>query len=350
MNKNSTDAKEAVKQKVAKEKTEKKGDGREPIIRERKKEEPVYVLRQNRGMKVARIVFWVMLIFIFIRGVATIFKPDNDDVVKKLIQDFKADYSEFSNQNAEVMAFAQCFAKEYLTYQVRGETDYKQRLTPYVTSAFLNNAINDCKGTARATYVEAYRVEEYSENQVDVYVLAEMEYESRILGEDGRTYTTEISTSQIVLKVPVYMQDNFYIVENLPLMVTDSQLLTGYKVPEYTGTALSEEKTDKVTISVKNFLKAYFEQDDSVINYYLSGIADKEDFSGLDGRFSFIEIETINCYQEEGGDIICLVTFKIKDTENNVEMLQKINLFMQESGGKFYINSMDTRTGNLNIQ
>ncbi len=342
--------KKVTKEKAVQQKQEKKGAVREPAAKVKKKEEPVYVLRQNKGMKVARIAFWGMLIFIFIRGVASCFQTDKEDVVAQMIQDFKADYSEFSNQNAEVMAFAQSFAKEYLTYQIRGEAEYKQRLTPYVTAAFLNNEINDCKATARATYVEAYRIEEYSENQVDVYVLAEMEYESRILDEDGKTYTTEISTSQIVLKVPVYMQDSLYIVESLPLMVTDSQLLAGYKVPEYTGTALSEDKTDKVTISVKNFLKAYFEQDDSVINYYLSGSADKEDFSGLDGRFSFVEIETLHCYQEEGGDIICLVTFKIKDTENNVEMLQKINLFMQESGGKFYINSMDTRTGNLNIQ
>lgn len=342
--------KETSKRKDVQKITEKKGTEKLQVTREKKKEEPVYVLRQNTGMKVARIVFWVMLVFIFIRGVATIFKTDNEDVVKQMIQDFKADYSDFSNQNVEVMAFAQSFAKEYLTYELKGEVDYKQRLQPYVTASLLNGDINDCKATARATYVEAYRIEEYSQNQVDVYVLAEMEYESRNLGEDGKTYTTEITTSQLVLKVPVYMQDGLYIVESLPLMVTDSQLLTGYKAEAYSGTTLSESKVDKVTISVSNFLKAYFEQDDSVINYYLSSDADKADFAGLDGRFTFEEIETINCYQETGGDIICLVTFKIKDAENNVEMLQKINLFMQESGGKFYINAMGTRTGNLNIQ
>lgn len=329
---------------------ETKSEVKKTKIQQKGRDEPVYVLRQNRYMKAARVIFWGMLIFIFIRGVRSCFQTDKEDVVTQLIQDFKADYSEFSNQNAEVMAFAQSFVKEYLTYQIRGETDYRQRLAPYVTAAFLSNEINDCKATARAVYVEAYRLEAYSENQVDVYVLAEMEYESRILGEDGKTYTTEISTSQIVLKVPVYMQDNYYIVESLPLMVTDSQLLAGYNVSDYTGTALSEEKTEKIALSVKNFLQAYFEQDDSVINYYLSGSADKEDFRELDGRFTFEKMKTINCYQESGKDIVCLVTFTVRDSENGVEMLQKINLSMQESGGKFYIKTMDTRTGNLNIQ
>ena len=40
---------------------------------------------------------------------------------------------------------------------------------------------------------------------------------------------------------------------------------------------------------------------------------------------------------------------KIKDTQNNAKLLQKVNFAIQENGGKYYIKSMDTRTGNLNI-
>lgn len=309
-----------------------------------------YIMRKNTGMKVLRILFWIILVFIFIRGIVSICRPDKADVVSQMISEFKANYSNFTNQNEEVMSFAQNFAKEYLTYSPRGQDDYKKRLKPYVASSILSgNDINDFAAAAEAVYVQAYKMEDYSSTQKDVYVLAEVEYTIRQLAED-QTYTTITSRNQLVLKVPVYCEDGAYIVENLPLIVSDGINLEKYIVEEYYGTTLDDGKTAAVETSVANFLEAYFEQDESVINYYLAASADKEAFSGLHGRFAFLGIDTIKSYQDAGGDIICLVDFKVQDAENDVKMLQRINLTIQESGGKYYIKSMNTRTGNLNIK
>lgn len=307
-----------------------------------------YILRKSTGMKILRVIFWIMLVFVFFRGIITIFAPDKEEQATQMIADFKASYSNFTNQNAEVMSFAQNFVKEYLTYEVKGESDYKSRLKPYVSSNILSGNMNDFTAAAKVTYVEAYKIEDYSDHQVDVYVLAEVEYSSRILEDDGQTYTTKTTSKKLILNVPVYYQNGTYIVENLPLMVTDTMQAENYLAEDYYGTAIAEEKAEAVEISIDNFLKAYFEQDESVINYYLSSSADKNKFIGLHGRFTYCGIDAIRCYQDTG-DIICLVEFRIQDTENGVKMLQKINLSVQESGGKFYIKSMDTRTGNLNI-
>lgn len=340
---------------VEQEKTKKKKAPKEKPVKEKKnrpkkEKSEQYIMRKNTGMKVLRCIFWIMLIFVFVRGVVTIFEPDTEDKAEQMIREFKEGYSEFTNQNTEVMAFAQNFAKEYLTYAAKGEEDYKKRLQPYVTSAFLNSDLISFSSTATATYTAAYRIEEYSASQADVYVLAEVEYKSRILEEDGQTYTEKTNKNQVTLRVPVYMSDGNYIVENLPLMVDDSVYLDKYAVQDYYGTPLDSDEVVAVETSVANFLKAYFEQDESVINYYLASSADKEKFAGLDGRFSFSAIEEIRCYQEPGSNIVCLVSFEIQDSENKATMLQKVNLSVQEAGGKYYIKSMDTRTGNLNIK
>ncbi len=324
---------------------------KEKVPKIKKPKSTQYVLRKNKGMKALRIILWVILIFLFIRGVVSCFKTDTEEQAIQMITEFKENYNDFTNQNTEIMSFAQNFVKEYLTYEIRGESDYKKRLQEYVGANILNSTnINDFSASAKAIYVQSYRIEAYSENQSDVYVLADVEYTSQTLADDGKTYITESSIKQMSLSVPIFHQNGKYIVESLPLVVTDSVQIDTYMVEEYYGTAISDVMSEKIEKSIDNFLKAYFEQDESVINYYLSTDADKDKFTGFHGRFTYAGMDSIKCYRDVGEDIICLVEFRIQDKENGVKMLQKINLFVQESGGKFYIESMGTRTGNLNIQ
>lgn len=327
-------------------KEEKPEKAKERVKKEKSKQ---YVMKKNTGMKVLRIILWLMLTFVFLRGIAAIFKPDKEEAVNQMISEFKENYNDFTSLNDEAMAFAQNFVREYLTYEIKGEEEYKNRLQPYVASGFFNSgAVNDFTATAEAVYVQAYRMEDYTDAQKDVYVLAKVAYTTRTLQED-QTYTTSTSTNQIVLKVPIYCEKGAYVVESLPLVVSDSVAIEKYAVSEYYGNSLPDAQAEAIKTSVENFLKAYFEQDASVINYYLASSADKDEFTGLDGRFTFAGIDSIKSYQGESG-IICLVEFKIKDTQNNAKLLQKVNFSIQENGGKYYIKSMDTRTGNLNIK
>lgn len=334
------------------ENTEKTNKGKK---REKKAKEPrakkvkteAYILRKNTAMVVLRAVFWGMLIFAFIRGVIDIFKPEDDTKVEYMIQNFREDFSEFNNQNAEVMSFAQNFAMEYLTYEKNGEVDYSKRIEPYISPNITASNLYDFSNAAKAVYAQAYRVDEYSQNQVDVYVLAKVEYSRRVM-IDEESYTTETTEKELILSIPVYMSGGAYVVESVPLLVSDTMYLEEYAPEEYYGTTISESMSNQIKTSVNNFLKAYCEQEESVINYYLSPKADKSVFAGLDAAFTFEGIESFKCYQETGDDIVCIVSYEIRDIENDVSVLQKINLSIQESGGKFYINDMDTRTGNLN--
>lgn len=312
----------------------------------RKQKSESYVMKKNTSLKVLRVVFWGMIVFIFFKGVLSCFQRDRADEVSAMIRDFKASYSRFTSENEEVMAFAQNFVREYLTYSARGEDDYKNRLKEYVSSNFFNESTQDFTAAAAAIYVQAYRMEDYTENQKDVYVQAEVEYTRRVL-QDGTNYTEEVNRQPVTLKVPVYCNNGTYAIESLPLVVSDS-VLEKYSAEDYYGSSLSEADTARIKTSVDNFLKAYCEQDESVIDYYLDTSADKTEFSGLNGRFTYQGISDIKCYQGTT-DIICLVKFKIQDTGNNAKLLQKINLIIQQSGERYYIKEMNTRTGNLKL-
>lgn len=317
------------------------------VGRKRKKAESEgYVLRKNRFMSILRICLWAMLVIIALKGVISSFQRDRTEVMDQMIRDFKANYSSFTNQNEEVMSFAQSFAREYLTYTVRGEEDYKKRLKEYVAQNFFgSDAVLDFSASASAVYVQAYRMEDYTDSQKDVFVRAEVEYTTRSM-VDGASYTENSTKETVTLKIPVYCRDGRYAVECVPMVVNDSVWLEKYSPEKVYGNSLPDETVSAIETLVANFLKAYCEQDASVIDYYLDVSADKESFKGLAGRVTFKEVSDIRCCQGEN-DIICTVSYKVRDTGNNATLLQKINLTIGKSGQRYYVKTMDARTGNL---
>lgn len=340
--------KKRIKEQREKTKETKEKQDKKVVEAPKKKKSEEYVMKKNSGMRVLRIIFWVMLIFFFVKGVAGIFKTDTQKQAEQLIQNFKDQYNDFTSENAEIMAFAQNFTKEYLTYTYRGEDDYKKRLKPYVVSSMLTGNLVDCSANAEAKYVQAYRIEDYTEKQKDVYVVAEVLYSKSVLSEDGQTYTNKESQNTVTLRVPIYVNGGSFIIEDIPLMVEDQSIYAqNYNVNPYSGNVVSDVKAANIKTSVENFLKAYFEQDESVIDYYLGTNSDKEKFCGLKGRFTFVGIEKIDSYIDASGGIVSIVEFKIQDIENGAKMYQKINLSMTESGGKFYIQDINLRAANL---
>lgn len=332
-----------AEEKLVKSKSEKTG----PERKTGKTKADGYVMKKNASLKILRVVLWAMIGFIFFKGVLSCFQRDRADEVDAMIRNFKANYSQFTGENEEVMAFAQNFAREYLTYTARGEEDYKNRLKDYVATNFFNESTQDFTASAEAVYVQAYRMEDYTGSQKDVYVQAEVEYTRRLL-QDGISYTEEVTRQPVTLKVPIYCNKGTYVVESLPLMVSDS-VLEKYAAEEYYGSSLTDTESEKIKGAVDNFLKAYCEQDESVIDYYLDASADRTVFAGLNGRFTYQGITDMKCYRDTTGDIVCLVKFKVQDIGNDVKLLQKINLVIEQSGDRYYVKEMNARIGNLKV-
>lgn len=316
-----------------------------------------YVLKKNTGMKVLRIVLWVMLIFIFVKGIISIFqKEDGIDEVNAIISNFRQEFASVKDENEELLSFAQNFGREYLTYRVGEKDDYVKRIREYASSVVYNNSsLVDFKANAVCTYINAYRKEEYAAGQYDVYVYAIVEYEKQVLNEDGQTYTTEITQAETTMIVPVYAAAGRYIVEDIPVYVEDSVLIdSAYAQAGYSGgTAVTDAaKVETIQTSITNFLTSYYEAEQSVIDYYLASTADRSKFAGLNGRYSFEHMDSIRCYQNADGSILAVACFVIKDTVNEAQLYQEFNVLLKEdqASGRYYILDMNTRTKNLRME
>ncbi len=354
-----TEDDEAVTEVMEAKKEKKKKEKRKPSKEKRGKEQrpktEEYILKKNIGMRIGRIVLWVILIFIFFKGIISIFhKEEGLDEIQAYISNFKTEFASYKDENEEVMSFAENFAKEYLTYQVNESDDYYQRIGMYASKKVCNNSeISDFKGSAECIYINAYRKEAYSEYQYDVYVYAIVEYTNQVLADDGQTYYPEVVKANCVLIVPVVTNNNTYIIEDLPVFTADSNRYEDYVPVEYSGSILSDEATVAIIeTSLVNFLTAYYGAEQSVIDYYLSSSADKNKFQGLSGRYEFNSLDSISCYSNADGTIVAIVKFYVQDPNNGVLLFQELNILLSEdsASGRYYILDMNTKTVNLQTQ
>lgn len=294
-------------------------------------------LKKTQGMVIARIVLWGMLLFIFARGVIACLEPSDAKQVEQTIENFKRDFADYKGDNEEIMAFAQNFAKEYLTYYEQDKEGYKARIRPYVSDRLyaMSDSLISFQESAKATYVAAYRKEQYSQNQYDVYVAAEINY--------GNVIDTT------TLRIPIYAKGGAYIVESIPMVVTDSLLLAGFKQNEYAGTPVTEAELVSIRVSMENFMKAYYEENADILEYYLSSKADRGRFTGLYGRYKFVSLDDLKCYREPGQEeIVAIANVTIEDADNGNWMKQEYNLTVVNENGRFYIKDINTKTKNLN--
>ncbi len=344
--------KDEKEKKDKKEKPETSGGRKRGAGENRKQPErpEAYVMKKNTMMKTLRIVLWVILLFVFMRGVVSCLQRDSAREAGQIIQDFREEFAEYKDDSAELMGFAQNFAREYLTYERRREDDYAQRIRPYVSDDVYSRAgeLTGFQGKAEAAYVQAYRKENYSENQYDIYVLADVAYELEEVAErDGEEIiNTTVRNQTVTLKIPIFAENGKYVVEGIPMIVNDSMKMTGYSVPAFSGAAVTDGRVSLVTEAVTSFLTAYYEQDQNVIEYYLTNDADRTKFSGLSGRYTFHKMEQVKCFETEG-NIICLVEFKVADAENGNYLMQSMNLTVVQNGDRYYIRDLNTKTGHL---
>lgn len=318
----------------------------------KKDREELYIIRKNTVLKIVRFFLWSMLFFIFLKGVIVSVRPDPTAEVNNTIAIFKSEFSGYQEQDNEILAFAQNFAVQYLTYESSNEQNYVDRIKEYCTDTISNAGYKFPSGTsATVIYANAYRKEEYSSLQTDVWVLLNVQYTSKETNGEG--IVTEVKTLEsTILKVPVSMKANHYIIEDLPAYVNDNIKLSGYEQTPYKGKECNSDVTENIKIALTNFYKAYYEQPQEVINYFLSPSADPGQFMGLNSRVSFNRIESIRAYYKNENnttDFIVILTLSVTD-KNGIKMNQNFNLDVILKDNQYYIVGMNTRNTNIKME
>lgn len=306
------------------------------------------MLRKAAGIKAARMVLWIILAFIFIRGVAAIARSGStESAVTQLQSRYEAEAAEQARVEG-LLPFAEGFAREYLTYSPSGDDDYKSRLSQYAVSA-VYDGIRLRSGSAEALYARAYRSEAYSESQYDVWVRLNVRYTTEEENPDTGDVTQAVATKQTVLKVPVAIVGDRYVIEDTPAFVTDTEKADTYERSGYSGTGADRETEAAVEETLTDFFSAYYSDRQSVIKYYLTADADPDTFLGLQDRVQFSQMTDCRVYVlEEPGAYLAVVTLEVTD-DSGLTVPQHFNLRLDYKDGQYYIQSMDVRSKNLNV-
>lgn len=295
-------------------------------------------IKTNYFKKVVRFVAWVILLFFAARGIVAMAKPDPVSAMQAQTTQFIEQQKQEQNISLELYAFAGNFTKEYLTYEPNGQQDYLARLKPYTTSNFSIDGISNFSSYATALYTQAYSIEQYNTGQYDVYVMATIEY----------TKDEVTTTEDCYMKVPVGVTGGGkYIVEDYPLFIAAPSGENVTQTP-FTGREVDNAVNSEVKTLLDNFFAALYQDNQTSIDYFLSGDADKTQFKGLAGRFTYEGIREIHTYQDpqNSNKFLSIVTIIVEDI-NGTEMYQRFNVSIQKEGSRYYVLDMDTKAYDL---
>jgi hypothetical protein len=313
-------------------------------------------IRKKSGMIALRIVLWGFVSFIFFRGVITSVRPDTAGEALRVVRDFKAELSGVQMLDGQIQSFAEQFAVEYLTYTAGDEQDQRIRLSRFAVNAVIESTSTRLARHSSSTplYVNAYRKESYSDTQYDVFVAALVQYrrENDIKGgngndDDENSIITE--TQRITLRIPVAFDNNRYIIEGTPQFVNDDIKLYEYEQEEFLGKEVSNTKKGEISAFLSDFFKAYYEENQGVIDVFLFPEADRTGLQGLNGVFTFNQIDGGAMFHgEKQNELIAIVTLSVTDRNDNT-LQQNLTVSLIEQDGRFFVSRLDTRINNLNL-
>lgn len=302
---------------------------------------------RDTGRKILRGGLWGTLAGLCVLGIWSLVKPDPAITAKRLIAKWNQEQSRSVNAE-EVMNFTNDFLKAYYTAEIDGKKQYLASLQMYASQEVLESPAFDFKSQSAVNYANSYRIEETGSPQVNVYATVSRTVTAFKSDESGMVSTEREGTYTV--KVPVYIENGHYVVEDIPMIVSD----TGYKqVPaDYEEKKISKSEisdTKEIKAQINNFLKAYYSNDQSLINQYLPEGADTMNFKAVSGMasYTFEGVDELKAYKNDDGSITCLVSFPLLDTQTQTALRQKFHLVAVQKGAKVYIKQMDTKTINL---
>lgn len=282
---------------------------------------------------VLRILLWILIAFLILRGVASLFGKTTSESIGITVQQKLTANKKQDQIKTEAAAFAEGFSEEYMTYKGNDTEEYQERLSKYLSSyasALEPSISGNCDVQAiRAT---AIKCSFYSTNQVNVDVRVKVKYSQ--------------STKDIFLRVPVIENGGKYTIEDLP-MVIPAQEIAALDVNNYSGTAATDNETSEIKKMLQNFLQTYCRGNDTELNYFMSDSSTK--IKGLKGSFNFKSIDDVKVfYMKDKNSYLVLCSYTITDINSNQDFKQDIHVHVTKQDGRYYVKDIDTRSIDLN--
>ncbi len=280
--------------------------------------------------KIKRIVLWIVLTFIFIKGAISIAVPAPYKTIKKQVMtELENTQKSVSNIN-DAKAFAEAFISEFLTYKANEQEEYRARLEEYMTDAALTNINFSLVADSQVINSIAIKCSEVNSNQYNIDVQAKVRY-------------TDV-TRDVYIRVPLAQKDKRYVVEDLPMFISNpdkGEIETNI----LDGTLVEPDVAASIKDTLVNFLKAYCEGTQTEIKYYLYKPELIDKIGAIGGNKKFKSVDEVNAY-EKGEKIKVIVTYTVEDL-NGQQFKQNANLDIKEKNQRYYIVNFEPRSVNL---
>lgn len=302
-------------------------------------------LRSESYLKPLRFLLWIMLIVIAVRGAATFMRPDQVSIMRQTTETFMTSFSEAQAMNLEVGAYAQTFAKEYLTYAPGGEAEYAVRLKLFAPKVYYGDS-ESLKSSSSCTYASAYRIEKYDLDQYDVHVLAKVTYQTPQVSADGQTITQVSAMKDVYLKVPVRWSSKGCVVTDFPAFIAGPTPIE-YPNKSFNGSMAMEDENRAVEKAMTDFFSVYYGDSQSRVDYYLQSPELGEQIKAMYGRYTFERIDSLETYKDPGseGDFIAIAKIRVQDS--GTTFLQRYSIYLTHKDGRYYIKGLDNRAVDL---
>ncbi|WP_027633437.1 conjugal transfer protein [Clostridium hydrogeniformans] len=281
--------------------------------------------------KVLRVLLWTILIFLFIRGVVSIIRPNQS---KKILNDVN---TSLTNNNISIdkrrgaSAFAEIFAKEFFTYKQNKGEDYRKRVAQYMSEIAVSSLNTSINGEVQALDSTAINVKSYSKNGFNVDVRVKVKYVEKNIEKD------------LFIRVPIRENEGLYLVEDIPFLIARPNS-ANIEINQYNDNTVDTSVARSIEDMLNNFLKTYCEGTEGEIKYYLFDT--QKSLEGLNGNFRFRNISELRVYSKDK-DYLALVSFNLEDLETKQEVKQKIHITITNKDSRYYIKDLNTRTVNL---
>ncbi|XZM35265.1 conjugal transfer protein (plasmid) [Clostridium perfringens] len=297
--------------------------------------------------RIARGFLWGLIAILCIRGTVSIFKGNQGDEIEKKNKKFLEKLDQESSLEVKAYSFAEDFSRDYFTRYPNSPQDFENRIKKYTTEQLAKEMNN---GTYSEVFdASAFYFEKYSENQVNVSVKARVRVYTPKAGQeevpqDAWQYDTNLTDYYITIPI-VYDKDLNMAVDDLPVM-TAPQTLASFKNKEFSGTTeTNPDVVNKINDSLTQFFKAYYEQNQTQIDYFL---VDGATILGTGQKFTLNNIERTSIYKLKDKEFLAIVNLNIDSYSNSLK--QGFNVTVVQEGDKFLVKSLEPRTSNINLE
>lgn len=277
--------------------------------------------------KAMRIILWVILGILMLRGVVGLIKPDQSS---ELYKNLKDELVLFENQNKlqeEANSFAEGFIREFLNFKQGSGEEYKNRITKYMSLQALSSVNTTLVSDLLVLDATTIKSTSYEANKYNVDVRAKVQYATGI-------------TKDLFLRVPVAANNGLFTIEDVPLFIAEPGKAE-VESEQISGTTVDTNITNNIKDTLDKFLRVYAEGQAGEITYYLSDA--NIELKSLNGNLKFKGISELNVYSTSENKFMAIVKFSLEDQEIKQEMKQVARLSLVFKESKYYIEKFDTR-------